>query len=69
MKSLAPSLAAAALVAAALVPPPKAPPTTADDPFWQLHGAAPSARDAAAVAEVRLAVRRDPAESFAIAGR
>jgi hypothetical protein len=38
-------------------------------PFWQLHGAVPTARDPAAVADLRLAVRASETEPLALAAR
>jgi hypothetical protein len=38
-------------------------------PFWQLQGAAPGAREAAAVAEMRIEARGGPAESILVAVR
>jgi hypothetical protein len=70
MQTLSLSLAAAALFGATLLAMPDAGSQTASAiPFWQLHGAAPAARDAAAVADLRQAVRPEEAETFMTAGR
>jgi hypothetical protein len=70
MKTLLLSIAAAALFGAVLsvLPAPEAP-TAPTVPFWQLHGAAPAASEAADVAELRLAVRSDPAAALTVAAR
>jgi hypothetical protein len=62
------SLAAAALFGTTLLVLPEAGPQPTTTPFWQQHGAAPTARDTAAVAALRLAVR--PTDTtFAVASR
>jgi hypothetical protein len=69
MTSLSLSLAAAALFGAVLLVLPEAGPQDATAPFWQLHGAAPAAGDAAAAASLRNAVRPEAVETFEVAGR